>query len=188
MIALPQPPPGGFRTIYADPPWKFRTYSDKGMKKHAQQHYDCMTSAEIAALPVADLAAKDCLLWLWGTWPMLPMALDVMDAWGFEYRTGGSWFKRTKNWKEAFGTGYLFRSTCEPFLIGIRGKPPIMNRSVRNAIYSGVTVEAQLREHSRKPEQARAKLESMSPGPRVELFAREAAPGWVAWGDEVGVY
>lgn len=169
--------------IMADPPWSFRHFSHKGVKKSAQAHYRCLDLEEVSALPVADLAASDCLLWLWATHPMLPQALAVMAAWGFDFRTSGVWVKRTRGGKLAFGTGYILRSASEPFLIGVRGKPRCA-RTVRTVVIGD------LREHSRKPDEAYAAAEELviDPGVRIDLFSRESRPGWLAWGDEAGKF
>jgi N6-adenosine-specific RNA methylase IME4 len=171
---------GGFRLILADPPWRFDVRSDKGRGRSAERHYETMSLERIAALPVGELAAEDCLLWLWACNPMLPHALDVMAAWGARFLTSGVWCKRARGGGVALGTGYWLRSSSEPFLLGAWGKPSPGSRSV-----SGV-IEAARREHSRKPEAAYRAAEALAPeGPRLELFAREARPGWAAWGDDV---
>jgi N6-adenosine-specific RNA methylase IME4 len=165
--------------ILADPPWAYAMRSDKGYEKSPEAHYATMGEAAIAALPVGQLAQRDCLLWLWSTWPHLEQALRVMRAWGFAYKTGGSWTKLTQGGQRAFGTGYILRSTTEPFLIGTIGEPKIGSRSVRNLI------ESVRREHSRKPPEARAMLEKLVPSAfAVDLFAREPWPGHTVWGLE----
>jgi N6-adenosine-specific RNA methylase IME4 len=170
-----------FRCIMADPPWSFKTFSKKGLGKSAQSHYECMTLADIEALPVADLAHPEgCTLALWATFPMLPQALGVMSAWGFRYKSGEPWAKRSRGGKAwAFGTGYWFRNASELLLIGTRGKARPMVRNVRGLIV------APLREHSRKPVEARAQVEALTLGPRLELFARESAGDWASWGNQV---
>ena len=174
--------PQSYRLIMADPPWNFKTYSSKGWGKSAQGHYQCMGAEDIKALPVGELAAPDCCLFLWATWPMLPQALDVMAAWGFAYRSGGVWHKRTSGGKTAFGTGYRVRGACEPFLLGFVGNPK-NSRSERNLI------EGQVREHSRKPESAYAWAERYLPQVRrCELFSRQKRAGWETWGDEMEKY
>lgn len=187
-------PFGGFDLIMADPPWTFRTRSARGEAKSPQAHYACMSTEDIAALPVAAIAGDDCLLWLWATNPMLPRALDVMRAWGFEFRTAGTWVKRTTHGKTAFGTGYILRSANEPFLIGVRGRPRT-TRSVRSVVESGdssagemgITIEARAREHSRKPDEAFDAARRLMPhARRVELFSRQSRPGWASWGLEAG--
>lgn len=173
-------PTGQFSLIYADTPWRFALRSSKGEKKSPQSHYQCMSLDDIKALPVASVAAPDCLLFMWATAPMLPQALEVMAAWGFTFKTMGAWAKRSSTGaKWAFGTGYILRSASEPFLIGTRGRPKVHTKSERNLIVAPV------REHSRKPDNTRRMLEAMIPhGDRLEMFAREAADGWTAWGNE----
>lgn len=173
---------GRYRLILADPPWKFKLYSEKGEKKAPQNHYDCMDESDIYRLPVAPLAHPDgCLLILWGTAPGIELAFNTMKAWGFMYKTMGAWAKLSKTGaKWSFGTGFRLRSAAEFWLVGTRGKPPRGALNVRNLI------AAPVREHSRKPDEMRGIAEAMSPGPYVELFARERAPGWDSWGLEVG--
>lgn len=178
MIPLPT---GPFSLIMSDPPWRFATRSPKGLKKSPQAHYDCMALSDIKEIPVASVAAPDCLLLMWATAPMLPQAMELMEAWGFTYKTMGAWAKQSSTGRKwAFGTGYILRSASEPFLIGTRGAPKVVSRSERNLI------AAPIREHSRKPDDCRRMLERMIPqGRRLEMFAREAAPGWDAWGNQV---
>ncbi len=174
--------PLSYDLICADPPWSFKTYSEKGHGKSAQRHYDCMSLDDIKELPVGELAAKDCCLFLWATWPMLPQAMGVMKAWGFAYKTGGVWHKKTKHGKTAFGTGYRVRSASEPWLLGFVGNPAT-SRSERNVI------EGEAREHSRKPEDAYAWMERYMPDARrLELFSRQTRPGWNAFGNEEGKF
>jgi N6-adenosine-specific RNA methylase IME4 len=172
--------PLSYGLIMADPPWHFATRSPRGEKKSPQAHYKCMTLNDIRTLPVRQLAAPDCLLWLWATHPMLPHAIATLEAWGFKYVTSGAWIKRTRNGKLGFGTGYVLRSASEPFLIGSVGKPKTAN-NVRSA-FDGL-----LRQHSRKPDEAYQIAEQLAVGAtrRVDLFARERRPRWDAWGDEI---
>jgi len=172
--------PGSFDLIMADPAWTFRAYSNKGLKKSAQNHYACMTIDEIAELPVASLAAPNCLLWLWATAPMLDQQIRVMEHWGFNFKSHGAWVKTSKAPSGlAFGTGYLLRNCHETFLIGTIGSPKT-TRGVRSII------KEPRREHSRKPESAYQAAEQLIPdAKRIELFARTQRPGWSAWGDEV---
>ena len=147
-------------------------------------------------LPVATLAAHDCCLWLWATNPMLPQALMVMSAWGFEFKTAGTWVKRSKLGKMLMGTGYVLRSCNEPFLLGVRGKPKVA-RPGWGALLDPldgddmaeleVTLQARRREHSRKPDACFDAIDGMFPdsfGRRVELFSREPRDGWRAWGNQ----
>ncbi len=172
-------PSGGFRLIMADPPWSFDNFSEAGEEKNAKAHYACTPLDWIKSLPVSTLAAENCVLWLWATNPMLREAIEVMSAWGFEYKTAGHWSKKTKYGKQAFGTGYILRCAGEPFLIGTRGNPKT-SRSVRSVI------EGPIREHSRKPDEVFAEAEKLVPGgPHIELFSRQARWGWSVWGNQV---
>lgn len=172
-------PAGGYQLIMADPPWRFSNYSAAGEGKNATAHYACESLEWIKALPVSIIAADNCLLWLWATNPMLREGIEVLTAWGFEFKTAGHWVKRTSRGKLSFGTGYLLRCAGEPFLIGTRGSPKT-SRSVRSV------VEGPLREHSRKPDEAFAAAERLMPDAnRIELFSRQPRPGWKGWGLEV---
>jgi N6-adenosine-specific RNA methylase IME4 len=175
--------PLSFDFIMADPPWSFDNFSEKGEAKNAKAQYACMDLAAIKALPVGQLAARDCVLWLWATNPMLPQAIETLAAWGFTYKTAGHWSKKTANGKQAFGTGYILRCAGEPFLIGTVGEPAC-TRSVRSVI------EGVVREHSRKPEEAYAAAEALCHRAmnRADLFSRETRKGWTAWGHEVGKF
>lgn len=175
----------GYGVIVADPPWRFRTWSETNQKRSASRYYDLMTTDEILALPVADLAADDCVLFLWATNPMLPQALAVLDAWGFRYKTiGFTWAKTTTrtDWSWApkwhIGLGYWTRANTEICLLGTRGDPKRVSKAVRQLLV------APRREHSRKPEEFYACVEALVPGPYLDLFARQARPGWAAWGNE----
>ena len=186
---------GGYSVIYADPPWAYRA----GGKRNVAKEYTTMSVDEVCALPVARLAARDAVLFLWTTWPHLPSALRVGDAWGFEYKTiGFVWIKRkwtlsTTSGPLAWGIGNWTRSNTEPCLLFTRGRP----RRTLGAGGIHSVVEAPRREHSRKPDEVRRRIERLLgvvANDRVhenatvtacELFARERAPGWDAWGDEV---
>lgn len=169
---------GAYDLIMADPPWSFKTFSAKGLKKSPQSHYACMSLDDIKALPVGALAKPDALLMLWATNPMLESAFDVMRCWGFTPKTAGHWVKKTKHGKLGFGTGYIVRAAGEPFLIGAVGKPKT-TRSCRSVI------EGPAREHSRKPEEAYDWAERLMPGARrADLFSRQSRPGWESWGNE----
>ena len=176
-------PTGPYDLIMADPPWQFKTRSAKGVTaKGAGGQYDLMTLDDIKAMEVANIAAKDCLLWLWATNPMLPQAFEVMESWGFTFKTAGHWVKRTKHRKLAFGTGYILRCAGEPFLIGTRGKPKT-SRSVRSVI------EGPIREHSRKPDEAFDAAEKLLPDARrLELFSRQQRDRWDVWGNQSNLF
>lgn len=185
MMGYPFAPlePGAYDMIMADPPWTFENWSKKGItNKGARGHYRTMSLKDVLRLPVASLAADDCLLWLWCTNPMLPEGLSTLASWGFEFVTAGHWHKRTVHGKTAFGTGYVLRCAGEPFLIGRRGKPKT-ERNVRSI------VEGPIREHSRKPDEGYQAAERLLPkARRADLFSRERREGWDSWGDEVSKF
>ncbi len=173
--------------ILADPPWTFKTYSAKGKGRSAEKHYPCMSLNDIEALPVANIAADDCALFLWATFPMLPQALAVMEAWRFSYRTVAFvWAKRTRKpensvgWGWHYGLGYWTRANAEIVLLGTKGKPRRVDKGVRQLVVAPVG------EHSAKPSEVRDRIvKLMGDGPRIELFARGPKPvGWDTWGDE----
>lgn len=186
-------PQGGYRVILADPAWYFRNRSAKGEAKNPIAHYECVPTPDLMALPVEALAAADAALFLWATFPMLPDALAVMEAWGFDYVSGGAWGKRSSTGgKWHFGTGYVFRSACEPFLVGRRGKPKVQSHSVRNLIVTDdifddftAWIADPVREHSRKPDATHVMIETLFAPPRLELFARQRRPGWTVWGKDL---
>ena len=171
-----------YEMIMADCPWTFANWSQKGEEKNASSQYDCMSLEDIKAMPIADIATPDSVLWLWATNPMLPQAFEVMSAWGFTFKTAGHWSKKTSKGNQAFGTGYILRSAGEPFLIGTIGKPKTA-RNIRSVI------EGPVREHSRKPDEAFEAAERMMPdAKRIEIFSRQERPGWDAFGNEIGVF
>lgn len=184
MNLLDTPQAGKYGLIYADPPWHFTVRSPKGEARSASEHYPTMTLADIKALPVADVAAKDCLLMMWVVDPMLPEALEVLKAWGFTFKTVGFyWAKTTKNGHDHVGMGYWTRANPEQCWIATRGSPKRVDASVRRLIVD------QVREHSRKPEIARARAERLLGDiPRLEMFCRTSPAGWDAWGNEVGKF
>lgn len=170
--------PLSFDVIVADPPWRFRTWSETNQQKSASRHYDLMHTDDIKSLPVASLANKDCILMLWTTGAMLPQGMDVMRAWGFTYKSEMVWRKVTSNHKVRMGTGYWCRSMHEPILIGTIGKPSKVRAFP--SIFDGVA-----REHSRKPEEFFDIVERHTSGNRrLELFSRQSRPGWETWGHE----
>lgn len=178
-----------YDVILADPAWHFRNYSaDEPGKIHnhsrgQQRHYPTMTTEDICALPVADLAARDSVLFLWTCWPILPDSLKVIEAWGFEYKTlAWVWIKSNPTGFGFFtGMGYYTRANSEPCLLATRGNlPKPADRGILSIIYANVM------EHSRKPDDQYRKIEALYPGKRrLELFARRRWPGWDAWGNEV---
>jgi N6-adenosine-specific RNA methylase IME4 len=132
-----------------------------------------MTLAEIKTLPVSELAEPDAHLWLWVTNATLPVAREVMEAWGFTYRSPLTWIK------PRLGLGNYLRNMTEHLLLGTRGQAPVRFRS------QGTWLFAPLQDHSHKPEEVYAVIERCSPGPYLELFARRRQPGWDAWGNEI---
>jgi N6-adenosine-specific RNA methylase IME4 len=174
--------PSSYGLIMADPPWHFRTRSEAGAAKSPQAQYRTMSLDAIKALPVAELAAADCLLWLWCTAAGLLEQAGVCTAWGFRISTTGVWVKRASaSGRLAFGTGYVLRNCHESFVIGIKGAPRLA-RDVRSV------VEAPRGRHSEKPAAAFAAAARLVPDEvrRIELFSRRDRPGWDAWGDEAG--
>lgn len=173
--------------ILADPPWHFRNYSADapGMmherSRGANRYYPTMTTESICQLRVP--AADDAVLFLWACWPMLPDAMRVIAAWGFEYKTlAWVWVKANPTYTGFFkGMGYYTRSNSEPCLLATRGNPKKPRcRSVSAVLYTPV------QEHSRKPDEQYQKIERLYPeGPRLELFARRPWAGWDSWGNEV---
>ena len=148
----------------------------------AENHYPTMHIDDICALPVAELAAPDSALFLWATFPMLPEALRVIEAWGFKFKTVAFvWLKQNRVAKTWFyGLGYWTRSNSEICLLATRGKPKRKDNGVHQFIISPIE------QHSKKPDEARDKIvRLMGDLPRVELFARQATPGWDVWGNEV---
>jgi N6-adenosine-specific RNA methylase IME4 len=173
----------GYRAavILADPPWSFEVYSGKGKQRSAERHYNTMTLEEITALPVASLAADDCVLFLWGVHPELPGALEVMAAWGFTYKTlGFVWVKQNPSGEGLHtGMGYWTRANTEPCWLATRGNPQRLALDVHQVIMAPVGA------HSAKPAEAYVRIERLLAGPYLELFARQERPGWTVWGNEV---
>jgi N6-adenosine-specific RNA methylase IME4 len=165
-----------FGVILADPPWRYETWSENGMLKAAENHYPTMTTNEICALPVETIAATHALLLLWATPPMMPDALEVMDAWGFTYRSHMVWQK------DVVGTGHWFRMEHELLLVGTRGRPPAPAQGEQ---WTSVRV-APRAAHSEKPVFAHTFAETFWPSfPKIELFARQPRLGWMGWGNQL---
>ncbi len=170
-----------FAVIYSDPPWPFETYSPNGQHTSVEHHYGTMTIDEIKRVPVEALAAKDCALFLWTTWPRLEGALEVISAWGFAYKTAAfTWVKQNKSGDGLFtGNGYWTRSNSEICLLATRGAPTRIAKDVHQIIMAPVGA------HSAKPDEARRRIERLVLGPYLELFARQKTDGWFAWGNEI---
>jgi N6-adenosine-specific RNA methylase IME4 len=170
--AEPQPlPEGPFRVLVADPPWAYEKRKDDGTHRAALT-YPSMTTDEICALPVMGMAHDDAVLWLWTTNAFMRDAFRVLDAWGFGEKTILTWIK------DRMGTGDWLRGQTEHCILAVRGKP------VLNLTNQTTALRAPLREHSRKPDEFYELVESLCPGSKCELFAREAREGWTVWGAE----
>ena len=188
--------PHRYELLVADNPWRFVSWDPDAVARKPQRHYRTLSFAALCDLPVWRLAARDCLLVLWATWPMLRRAFELLDHWGFAYSTGGPWVKVTATGRLARATAYRLAGVSEPFLLATRGRPrtvkalegileALEDPEADNALY-GLR-----REHSRKPEEFFVWLERLIGGARLrraELFARARRPGWEAWGDELGKY
>lgn len=174
-----------YSIIYADPPW---SYADKNCIGAAEAQYHCMNVNDICALPVKDIAADNCALFLWATYPMLKEALKVIEAWGFTYKSiAFQWVKLNRSGFGFFyGLGRWTRGNTEPCLLAVKGKPSRNSNSVSQLIFSPVG------RHSQKPAETRDRIIELMGGDHscIELFARETAEGWDSWGDEIpgGVY
>lgn len=186
--AIQDKPEGGYGTICADNPWRFKTWSKKGLEGRPQ-HYKRMSLKEIMAMPVRELAAKDCHLFLWTSAPFLEQAFEVLRAWGFRYSSiGFVWLKLWPSQASALffdensfcmGQGYTTRKNSEICLLAKIGKPKRLRKDVRELIFSA------RREHSRKPELSYQRIQQYAEGPFVEIFSRTKRKGWVTLGDEV---
>lgn len=173
---------GPFATIYADPPWRFQNRTGKMAPEHQRLlRYPTLTIEEIAELPVNRLAAATAHLYLWVPNALIAEGLDVMRRWGFTYKTNLVWYKiRKDGGPDGRGVGFYFRNVTELILFGIRGNMRTLGPGRRQVNL----VATRKREHSRKPDEVYDMIESCSPGPHLELFARHARPGWVQWGNE----
>ena len=167
-----------YAVIYADPPWHFEVYNEEsGIERAAANHYSTMSLDEIRALPIPSLASPDAALFMWTTVPHLRESFQVLDAWGFEYKTNIVWVK------DKIGLGYFVRNQHELLLVATRGDMPSPSPANRPPS----VISAPRREHSRKPDEAYEIIERMYPTlPKIELFARQTRSGWAAWGNEVG--
>lgn len=190
-----------YQVVYSDPPWAYKTFSEKGHGRAAQAHYDCMSVEDIAAIPVKDWVADNAVLLMWVTDPFLKRGFEVMEAWGFEYTTVGFYWaklnrkvdmdaplgemtRRELYQKDFFtGMGYYTRANPEQCLIGTRKKKPTRKgKDVRKFIATP------LREHSRKPDEMYERIERLFDGPYLEMFSRNSRPGWDCWGNQVGLF
>ena len=172
-----------FATVLADPPWRFQNKTGKVAPEHKRlARYPTLTLAEIEDLPVEDVVEETAHLYLWVPNALLPEGLQVMQSWGFRYKTNLIWYKvRQDGGPDRRGVGFYFRNVTEMLLFGVRGKHArtlAPGRSQENIILS------RKREHSRKPDEQYPLIEACSPGPFLELFARGARQGWFTWGNQ----
>ena len=185
--------PGGFKCILADVPWRFKSRTalqtaNWDSRRDVEKHYDTMSTADICAMPVRDIAAKDAHLFLWATGPCLPQAFNVIEAWGFRFSTlAFTWAKLKRSYKQPIepidanfhcGLGLTTRKNVELVLLGRRGNARRNAKDVRELILSPV------REHSRKPDAVYERIERYCDGPYCELFARQSRSGWMVFGNE----
>lgn len=173
-----------YTVIYADPPWAYNDKRDKRPRigGGSAKHYPTMCLDGLKKLPVETIAADNCMLFMWATFPTLPDALDLIASWGFVYKTlGFSWLKTNKkNGEPFFGIGWYTKSNCEVCLIGVKGKPFKASNRVSSVVI------ATREQHSKKPDIVKDKIvEFAGDVPRIELFARQKTKGWDAWGNEV---
>ena len=167
-----------YNIIYADPPWQ---YADKGCNGAAEDHYSTMDLEDIKELPLQAITAPNCVLFMWATYPLIPEALKVIEAWGFTYKSVAfTWVKLNKNGYGHFlGLGRWTRGNPEICLLATKGKPQRISANVANLTL------APLGRHSAKPAIIREKIvQLMGDLPRIELFAREQVDGWGLWGND----
>ncbi len=200
-------PAGGFPVLLIDPPWQFVHFSEKGQAKAPQRHYKTMSIEEIAAIPVDMLAADNCAIFLWATWPFAMRWHEIVEAWGFDFAgLAWEWMKfNHKTGKYAFGGGYGTRKNLEPCLLLTRGDPqlrqPIESSMLGDAVIpEGVhsvrdfieampldAIRARRRRHSEKPDEQYERIEVMFDGPYCEVFSRKDRQNWTAYGDQAGL-
>ena len=170
-----------YNVIYADPPWSFKTYSDKGKDRSPEKHYSVMSFKDICNMPVGNIARDNSVLLMWAIDPLLDKAFEVIKAWGFTYKTVAfTWAKLNKTKPGFFtGLGYWTRGNPEMCLLATKGKPKRLSKSVPQLVVD------KRREHSRKPDIMYQHIENLLEGPYIELFARQKRSGWDSWGNEV---
>ena len=170
-----------YQIVYADPPWGSNSQFGRDKKKGNEQHYPSMGLGEIKALPINELADNNCVLFLWVVDTQLFDAKEVIEAWGFIYKTVGfTWTKETITGKDHFGVGMWTRKNPEICLIATKGKPKRLSASVRQL------QRHKVREHSQKPDEIRTEIiKLVGDLPRIELFARQKTEGWDIWGNEL---
>lgn len=177
---------GEFRTILADPPWKFTNSTGKIAPEHKRlTRYPTLSLEEIKLIPVNRVTAEVCHLYLWVPNALIQEGLDVMKSWGFTYKTNIIWFKiRKDGGPDGRGVGFYFRNVTEMVLFGVKGKYRTLQPG-RNQVN---IIRSQKREHSRKPDELYEIIEKCSAGPYLEMFARGSRENWVVWGNQSGDY
>lgn len=177
---------GKFGTILIDPPWRFANKTGKVGPEHKRlRRYETMSFEEIAALPVGDFGLPQSHLYLWSPNALLLEALTIMKNWGFTYKTNIVWYKiRRDGGPDGRGVGFYFRNVTELLLFGVKGKL----RTLKPGRTQVNIVMTRKQEHSRKPDCIYDLIEQCSPGPYLELFAREKVKGWTQWGDQLETY
>ena len=177
---------GTYSTILVDPPWRFQNRTGKMAPEHKRlRRYTTMSFEEIAALPVREHAEDPSHLYLWCPNALLREGLEIMEAWGFTYKTNIVWYKiRKDGGPDGRGVGFYFRNVTELILFGVKGSM----RTLQPGRTQVNLVATRKQEHSRKPYEVYDLIEECSPGPYLELFARERISGWKQWGDEVDTY
>lgn len=171
-----------FKTIYADPPWRYNQAISRNGYARGGLPYPTLSTEEIIKLPVSSLCEEDAMCFLWSTNAHIHDALHVMESWGFEYKTMITWVKNN------MGLGFWFRGKTEHLLFGVKGHPRSKYHGPHGAMagMNFTTVfEAKKADHSRKPEYAYTIIEAISEEPRIELFARQTRPGWFSVGNEI---
>jgi N6-adenosine-specific RNA methylase IME4 len=179
-------PRGHYGAILADPPWPFATWSHKGKGRSGEAHYNTMGHADLCALPVRELAADDCVLFLWIVQTQIPQATKLLEAWGFQFKSVAFIWNKGDGLPLfpddvvlQMGMGKWTRAEFEQCWLATRGNPKRLSANVRQVL------NERRREHSRKPDGIHERIERLVAGPYLELFARQRRPGWDAWGNEV---
>ena len=181
----------GYDLVMIDPAWPFDLWSNAGNEKSPAAQYDCMTREQILALPVGQLLRAGGVLWLWATWPLVAEGFhsECLKSWGLSGKTGGAWAKRTRHGRLRWGTGYLLRSVCEPFIIATIGSERDYDGAAEcNLIETAGQrlLDGLARQHSRKPDEAYAVCERVMPMAwRADVFSRQRREKWDCWGLEV---
>lgn len=189
-------PQDHYRVVLADPPWRYLTYSAKGLGKSADRHYNTMSIADIKALPVRQVCAKDAVVLMWIIDSHVEIGMDILKAWGFTYKTVGLYWVKTNATGDKFpmGTGFWTRANPEHAFLATVGDEQEVERLFLTSVgqpkrqNNGVPrlMVSPRREHSRKPDETHDRVERLLPGPYLEMFSRTDRRGWDVWGAEAG--